>query len=86
MLRPEELAAHPHMAARAAFPDLDHPVAGRVRVTAPPFHLDGGPLAPAGPAPYRIGQHTREVLTGLLGYSPERVDSLTVQGAVSTAD
>jgi crotonobetainyl-CoA:carnitine CoA-transferase CaiB-like acyl-CoA transferase len=86
MLRPEELAVHPHMSARAAFPTLDHPVAGRVRVTAPPFHLDGSPLAPAGPAPYRIGQHTRQVLTGLLGYPAERVDSLTMQGAVSVAD
>jgi len=45
-------------------------------VTATPFHLDGRPIEPAGPAPYRVGEHTREVLRDLLGYSAERIASL----------
>ena len=75
MLSPEELVQHPQMAARGAFPEIDHPARGRVRVTALPFHVDGGPVAPAGPAPYRVGQHTRQVLTGL-GYTAERIQAL----------
>ncbi len=76
MLSPEELVVHPQMAARSAFPEIEHPARGRIRVTALPFHVDKRPVAPGGPAPYRVGQHTREVLTGLLGYSDERVKAL----------
>ena len=85
MLTAEEVVAHPHMAARQAFPILDHPTRKDVRVTAPPFHLDGRALAPAGPAPYRIGQDTRSVLTGVLGYSAEQVDSLAGDKVVEIA-
>jgi CoA:oxalate CoA-transferase len=83
MLSPEELIDHPHMAARAAFPEVAHPTRGRVRVTAPPFHIDGRPVEPAGPAPYLVGEHTRQVLIDLLGYSEERVTELTQAGAVA---
>ena len=69
MLSPEEVIDHPHLAARSAFPEVTHPGVGNVRVTATPFHVDGRPIAPGGPAPYLVGEHTREVLTGVLGYS-----------------
>jgi crotonobetainyl-CoA:carnitine CoA-transferase CaiB-like acyl-CoA transferase len=82
MLSPEEVVAHPHMAARAAFPDVEHAGVGKVRVTATPFHVDGAPIAPGGPAPYRIGEQTREVLTQVLGYSEQRVDELARTGVV----
>ena len=75
MLSPEEVVEHPQMAARSAFPEIEHPARGRVRVTALPFHIDGHPVAPGGPAPYRVGQHTRQVLTEL-GYSAERIEAL----------
>jgi crotonobetainyl-CoA:carnitine CoA-transferase CaiB-like acyl-CoA transferase len=80
---PEEVIEHPHLRQREAFPSVQHPVAGTVRVTAPPFHLDDGAIRPAGPAPYRIGQDTREVLSGLLGYPSERIDSLAAKGAIA---
>jgi len=82
MLSPEEVVVHPQMAARAAFPEIEHPARGRVRVTALPFHVDRRPVAPAGPAPYRVGEHTRELLTGLLGYSDARIETLQSQGVV----
>lgn len=83
MLSPEQVVAHPHMAARSAFADVPHPGVGKVRVTATPFHVDGAPIAPGGPAPYRIGEQTREVLTRVLGYSAQRVEELVRAGAVS---
>jgi crotonobetainyl-CoA:carnitine CoA-transferase CaiB-like acyl-CoA transferase len=86
MLSPEQVVAHPHMAARSAFPVVDHPGAGRVHVTAAPFHLDGAPIAPAGPAPYRIGEDTRAVLMELLGYTEERVNELLRAGTVAAPD
>jgi crotonobetainyl-CoA:carnitine CoA-transferase CaiB-like acyl-CoA transferase len=83
VLTPHEVVAHPHMAARRAFPEVPHPARGTARVTATPFHVDGAPLAPAGPAPWRIGEHTREVLTDVLGYTPARVDELRRAGVVA---
>jgi crotonobetainyl-CoA:carnitine CoA-transferase CaiB-like acyl-CoA transferase len=83
MLSPEQVVAHPHMAARAAFPQVEHPAVGRVRVTSTPFHLDGAPIAPAGPAPYRVGEDTRAVLMELLGYSEQRVNELLHSGAIA---
>ena len=63
MLTPEELVEHPQMAARSAFPEVAHRARGKARVTATPFHVDGRPTHPAGPAPYRVGESTRAVLT-----------------------
>ena len=37
---------------------------------------------PAGPAPYRVGEHTRAVLTGLLGYKDRDIDDLAQAGAI----
>ena len=85
MLSPEELVEHPQMAARSAFPEIEHPARGRVRVTALPFHVDGQPVAPGGPAPYRVGQHTRQVLTEL-GYSAERIEALQSLRVVEIPD
>jgi crotonobetainyl-CoA:carnitine CoA-transferase CaiB-like acyl-CoA transferase len=83
VLSPAQVVAHPHMAARGAFPSVPHPARGSVRVTATPFHLDGRPLHPAGGAPYRVGEHTRDVLGALLGYPASRIDALLAAGAVA---
>jgi crotonobetainyl-CoA:carnitine CoA-transferase CaiB-like acyl-CoA transferase len=82
VLSTTEVIAHPHLAARQAFAPTPHPVRGEVRVTSAPFHVDGEPVPPAGPAPYRAGEHTREVLADLLGYAPARIDALIAAGAV----
>ncbi|HWP77738.1 MAG TPA: CaiB/BaiF CoA-transferase family protein [Methylomirabilota bacterium] len=82
VLRPDEVAVHPHLAARGAFPTVTHPTRGAVRVTAAPFQLDGQPVAPAGPAPYRVGEHTRAVLGELLGYKDRDIDDLVQAGVI----
>jgi crotonobetainyl-CoA:carnitine CoA-transferase CaiB-like acyl-CoA transferase len=71
------------MAARRAFPEIPHAGRGTVRVTATPFHVDGAPLSPAGPAPRQIGEHTRAVLTEMLGYTPARLDELRRTGVIA---
>jgi CoA:oxalate CoA-transferase len=83
MLMPEEIVAHPHMAARGAFPKIAHPVSGTARVTATPFQLDGAAVVPAGPVPYRIGQHSQDVLVNWLGYGQERVQALAQAGVIA---
>jgi crotonobetainyl-CoA:carnitine CoA-transferase CaiB-like acyl-CoA transferase len=82
VLRPAEVVAEPHMAERQFFPSVPHPARGAVRVTASPYHIDGEPVHPRGPAAYRVGEHTRAVLGDLLGYSPERIAELARQGVI----
>jgi crotonobetainyl-CoA:carnitine CoA-transferase CaiB-like acyl-CoA transferase len=65
---------------RAYFLELDHPVAG-------PYRYPGGPAQPSEstwvfrPAPL-LGQHTREVLAGCLGYSDEKLEGLQKAGVI----
>ena len=81
VLKPEEVVELPQLRVRAAFPEIPHPGCGKLRVTAQPFHVDAQPIAPGGPAPYRVGQHTREVLAEL-GYGAERIEALRAQGVI----
>lgn len=85
MLSPEEVIEHPQLAARSAFPEIEHQGRGRIRVTALPFHVDSLPVAPGGAAPYRVGQHTREVLMEF-GYDAERIRALRSAQVVEIPD
>lgn len=82
MLSPEEVVNHPHLAERRAFPEVEHPTRGTVRVTATPFFVDGAPTHPSRPAPYRVGEHTRVVLAEMLGYTEERIAALHQLGVI----
>jgi formyl-CoA transferase len=86
VLWPAEVVSAPHLLAREAFPSVPHPTRGAVRVTAPPFQIDGKPTTPLGPAPYRPGEDTRAVLTDVLGYEPDRIAGLARRGAVTGPD
>jgi CoA:oxalate CoA-transferase len=84
VLSPEEVVNHPHLASRGAFPSVPHPGRGSVRVTATPFQVDERPSVPGGPAPYRVGEHTRHVLRDVLGYDPERIAALERAGVIQS--
>jgi crotonobetainyl-CoA:carnitine CoA-transferase CaiB-like acyl-CoA transferase len=74
-----DIFADPHMRARGDLVTVEDPVLGPVRQQAPFPRFVGEPVtAPAG-AP-RLGQHTREVLTELLGLGDDELDRLADQG------
>jgi crotonobetainyl-CoA:carnitine CoA-transferase CaiB-like acyl-CoA transferase len=81
-MSPTEVVAHPHLEARGAFPEVPHPGRGKVRVTGTPFQVDGRPTGPAAGAPYRIGEHTRQVLREVLGYDAATIDELAKAGVI----
>ena len=83
VLSPGEVVALPHLADRRFFPAVPHPGRGAVRITRSPFQLDGQPVGPQGAAPYRVGEHTRAVLEGFLGYDPGRIEKLLAMGAAA---
>jgi crotonobetainyl-CoA:carnitine CoA-transferase CaiB-like acyl-CoA transferase len=53
-----------------------------VRITAPPFHIDGEHLPPPKSAPWTIGQDTMEVLENLLNYDQEKIKALKLSGLI----
>ena len=75
-----ELPDDPQFRARARIIAQDHPVAGPLRLLGSPVHADGLPGSPA-PAP-SAGQHTDEILTGVLAYDAERIAELRHSGAI----
>ncbi len=83
VLTPHQVIEHPQLIERGAFPWVDYRDGKQVRVTATPFHLDGLPTVPRGPAALRVGEQTQHVLETILGYEPERITTLARRGTIS---
>jgi CoA:oxalate CoA-transferase len=73
----------PHVAAREMLVTVDDPVAGPRRYARTPLHLSAAPKIPTAPAP-ELGQHTRSLLCGVLGYPESRIEELQEQGVIET--
>ena len=67
--------------ARGMIAEMEHSSAGVVKAVKNAVHLSGTPLD-AYEAPPQLGQHTHEVLTGLLGYSEAEVEALALDGVI----
>ena len=61
--------------ARGMVAEMQHPSAGLVKGIKSAMHLSQTPLDAYAPPP-RLGEHTREILTGILGYSANDFDRL----------
>ncbi len=79
VLSPDDLAADPHLAARGAIIDVAHAEVGIERHGANPIRLSRTALPAAAPASL-LGEHTAEVLTGVLGLSADEVARLVADG------
>jgi formyl-CoA transferase/CoA:oxalate CoA-transferase len=77
----QEVAEHSQSEAREMFPVLDHPAAGRHRVTGTPVKLSATPVRPGAAAPLRR-QHTACVLTELLGLDGSAIRDLVMRGVI----
>jgi CoA:oxalate CoA-transferase len=79
-----QLKTHPQVLARELLVEIDDPEVGKldgIRGIAP--KLLGTPgMIDMGKAPPELGQHTNEVLSGLLGYSEEKIAELKKEGVV----
>lgn len=65
---------------RGYFQHLDHPELGVAAYTSPPFRLDGERVELSRPP--LLGEHTDEVLAGMLGYSADRIAGLRAAGVI----
>ena len=76
-----EVLEDPHIKSRQAFIQRDHPTAGPTTLLAPWIHLSRTPASIRDDAP-AIGQHTNEVLEGVLGLSRGELGELRAQGVI----
>ncbi len=71
-----------HLEARGFWHILDHPEMGPTRYHRGPIVFSETPLQMRSAAPL-LGEHTREVLTGILGYTDDEVDELIKSGVLT---
>ncbi len=77
----DQVVADPNINHRQMVVEIDQPDIGRIKIAGSSFHMSETPGEVYGHAPL-LGEHTAEVLTGILGYTPERVAELVAAGAV----
>lgn len=76
-----DVVEHPQSEVRQMFPIMDHPTAGRHRVTGTPVKLSATPGAPGAPAPL-LGQHTSRILRDVLGLDDAAIAALAAKGVI----
>ena len=74
----------PHVLSREMVVEIDAPPGGKTKTIGNPLKMEGTPLHLYSRAP-RLGEHTRKILSTILGYSPERVEALHQKGVIKTA-
>jgi crotonobetainyl-CoA:carnitine CoA-transferase CaiB-like acyl-CoA transferase len=84
VVAPAALLNDPQLLARGFWETVEHPVAGTFLCTGMPFTFIGKPRRWIRRSPPLYGQHTDEVLTGLLEHSGEDLIALRQSGVTST--
>jgi formyl-CoA transferase/CoA:oxalate CoA-transferase len=77
----DAVVAHPQVEARGAIVESAHPVAGTIRMTAPPVRMSDTPGTVRTPAPL-LGEHTEQVLRERLGLKDDEIARLRAAGAI----
>jgi crotonobetainyl-CoA:carnitine CoA-transferase CaiB-like acyl-CoA transferase len=83
VLSPPEWLEDPHLVERGYFAELDHAETGRGRSDGSPLRFDGERAYEAWRAAPLLGQHNTEVLTNLLGLTPQEVEALEREGVLA---
>ncbi len=81
----DQVVADPQVRARGMLFEQEHPVLGRVTLPNVPFKFSDADVTPRTPAPL-LGQHNREVLRHLLGYSEAQVTEMEQDDVLHTEE
>ncbi|MCQ3939160.1 MAG: CoA transferase [Chloroflexi bacterium] len=77
----EQVFAMPHVREREMLITMEHPTIGSLPLVGSPLKMEGTPISYRLPPPL-MGEHTKEVLKEMLGFSDEKVAALTRDGCV----
>jgi crotonobetainyl-CoA:carnitine CoA-transferase CaiB-like acyl-CoA transferase len=80
----DAVVAHPQVRARGAIVESTHPVAGTIRMTAPPVRMSDTPGTVRAPAPL-LGEHTEQVLRERLKLKDDEIAGLLRAGVIRSA-
>lgn len=77
----DKIVDDPNIKLREMIVEVEHPLAGKVKITDTPIKLSltPGKVEKASPL---LGQHTEEILNELLGFSKEKIDRLRGEGVI----
>ena len=78
---PQEGVGSPQYEARGYFVEIEHPAAGKGVYPGAPFIMSETPWKARTPAP-TLGQHNKEVICDMLGYSPKELTQLRASGVI----
>lgn len=78
----EQAFSDPHVTYNNLVREYDHPTAGKCKITAPPVTYSGYSYPDIRPPP-TLGQHTDEILAGVLSLSGTDIEDLYAQGVVA---
>jgi len=78
-----ETTKDPHLIARGMFVEIEHPIAGKVKIPNFPVKFSETPGEHISAAPI-LGQHTKEIMMNRLGYSEEQIEQLENEGVIVT--
>ncbi len=79
-----DIFASPQVAARELLMEIEDPQVGKYKFARTPPLLSAAPRIATNPAP-RLGQHTRQILSELLGYDAQEIDRLEEEKVIKTA-
>ncbi len=81
----DRVLSDPQVLAREMVVEIDGPANDKIKTIGNPLKMEKTPVNTF-TRPPRLGEHTREILTNLLGYSPEKIDGLKQKEAIKLAE
>lgn len=77
---------HPQLQARGMVANCNHSIVGNLRLIGTPLRLEGVDFSAQVRPPPKLGEHTRETLTDLLGLERSEIGRLAQQGAINLGE
>jgi len=78
----DETIEDPHVLARDMFVELEHPLAGKIKLINFPLKFSETQPVRRTPAPV-LGEHNKELLKELMGFDDDKIDELMKKGIIS---
>jgi len=80
----DRILADPHVFSREMIVKVDGPTQEKIETIGNPLKMEGTPVASFSRPP-RLGEHTKEVLSNILGYPDEKIECLSQKGVIKIA-
>lgn len=77
----DRILADSHVLSREMIVEVDGPTKEKIKTIGNPVKMGATPVKDFSRPP-RLGEHTREVLSNILGYPPEKIESLSQKGII----